>query len=142
MGTFSAKKNEVNRKWWVVDLDQKVLGRAATRIATVLKGKNKAIFTPHVDTGDFIVAINASKMRLTGNKLEQKKYYRHSGYPGGIKEVTAGDLMETKPQDVLMKAVAGMLPKNILGRQLLKKLKVYSKDSHPHKAQMPEELKI
>jgi len=142
MSTFSAKKKEVDRKWWVLDLDQKVLGRAATRIASILKGKNKAIFTPHVDTGDFIVAINASKMLLTGKKLEQKKYYRHSGYPGGIKEVSAGQLMETKPQDVLSKAVAGMLPKNILGRQLLKKLKIYAGGEHPHSAQKPEELKL
>ncbi len=142
MKTFQAKKKDINFKWYVVDLDNKILGRAASKIANVLRGKTKPLFTPHVDTGDFVVAINASKIALTGNKLERKEYYWHTGYPGGIKSVTAEKLLRTKPERILEEAVKGMLPKNILGKALLKKLKIYAGAEHPHKAQMPQELKI
>ena len=142
MKTFQAKKKDMNFKWYLVDLDNKILGRAASKIANVLRGKNKPLFTPHVDTGDFVVAINASKIALTGNKLEQKEYYWHSGYPGGIKSVTAGKLLRTKPEKMLEEAVKGMLPKNILGRSLLKKLKIYSGAEHPHEAQKPTALTV
>ncbi|HBF13224.1 MAG TPA: 50S ribosomal protein L13 [Deltaproteobacteria bacterium] len=138
MATYQAKKGLVERKWHVINLEDKVLGRAATQIANILRGKNKAQYTPHVDVGDFVVAINASKIRLTGNKLEQKQYYWHSSYPGGIKSVSAQKLLKTKPNQVLIEAVKGMLPKNILGRKLIKKLKIYSGADHPHVAQKPE----
>jgi large subunit ribosomal protein L13 len=142
MKTTSAKNTDVVRKWHVVDADGMVVGRLATRIAMILRGKNKPIFTPHVDTGDFVIIVNADKVRFTGNKLEQKTYYRHTGYIGGIKQKTAGDIMKTTPERILMSAVRGMLPKNRLGRQQLKKLKVYRGAEHPHKAQNPEELNL
>lgn len=142
MKTTSAKNTDVVRKWHVVDADGMVVGRLATRIAMILRGKNKPIFTPHVDTGDFVIIVNADKVRFTGNKLEQKIYYRHTGYIGGIKQKTAGDIMKTAPERILMSAVRGMLPKNRLGRQQLKKLKVYRGAEHPHKAQNPEELNL
>ncbi len=142
MGTYNAKKNEVERSWYIVDADNKVLGRVASKIATVLRGKHKPVFTRHVDTGDFVVVINAEKVHLTGNKLENKQYYRHSGYPGGLKVTNAKEMLEKKPENIIRYAVRGMLPKNRLGRQQFKKLKVYSGTDHPHKAQMPEELKI
>lgn len=142
MKTTSAKNTDVVRKWHVVDADGMVVGRLATRIAMILRGKNKPIFTPHVDTGDFVIIVNADKVRFTGNKLEQKIYYRHTGYIGGIKQKTAGDIMKTTPERILMSAVRGMLPKNRLGRQQLKKLKVYRGAEHPHKAQNPEELNL
>ena len=142
MKTTSAKKTDVVRKWHVVDANGMVVGRLATRIAMILRGKNKPIFTPHVDTGDFVIIVNADKVRFTGNKLEQKTYYRHTGYIGGIKQKTAGDIMKTTPERILMSAVRGMLPKNRLGRQQLKKLKVYRGADHPHKAQNPEELNL
>lgn len=142
MKTTSAKNTDIVRKWHVVDADGMVVGRLATRIAMILRGKNKPIFTPHVDTGDFVIIVNADKVRFTGNKLEQKIYYRHTGYIGGIKQKTAGDIMKTTPERILMSAVRGMLPKNRLGRQQLKKLKVYRGAEHPHKAQNPEELNL
>ncbi|MDA8170109.1 MAG: 50S ribosomal protein L13 [Nitrospiraceae bacterium] len=142
MKTRFARKDEIERKWYVVDASDLVLGRLATKIATYLRGKHKAIFTPNVDTGDFIVVINAEKVRLTGKKIDQKVYYRHSNYPGGLKEETARRLLERKPERVMESAVWGMLPKNRLGRQMIKKLKVYSGPEHPHMAQQPETLSI
>jgi large subunit ribosomal protein L13 len=142
MSTSIAKKADLQKDWYVVDLEDKVLGRAATEIARVLRGKHKPIFTPSVDTGDFVIVVNADKVRLTGNKLSQKTYYRHSGYPGGIRSVTAGKLLEQNPEEVIRKAVKGMLPKNKLGRQMFKKLKVYASSDHPHQAQQPKELKL
>lgn len=142
MATYTAKKSENPKRWYLVDLDSKVLGRAATQIANILRGKTKPQFTPHMDTGDFVVAVNASKIILTGRKLEQKDYFWHSGYPGGIKSVSASKLMTTKPERILMEAVKGMLPKNALGKNLIKKLKIYPGSDHPHKAQKPAEFKI
>ena len=138
MKTFSAKKEEVERKWVLVDAEDQVLGRTATEIARILRGKNKPIFTPHVDTGDFVVVVNVEKIRLTGNKLRDKMYYRHTGYVGHIKQINARDLMSRKPEEVLRHAVRGMLPKNSLGRKMLKKLKLYAGPDHPHAAQKPE----
>jgi large subunit ribosomal protein L13 len=142
MGTYSAKKEDVKRAWHVVDANGKTLGRLATVVASVLKGKNKPIYTTHVDTGDFVIVVNADKIHLTGRKLDQKMYYRHSGYPGGFKSITAGKLMQTNPEDVIKKAVEGMLPKTRLGKQMFSKLKVYSGDKHPHSAQCPAEMGI
>jgi len=140
MKTQYAKKGEVDRRWYVVDAKDAVLGRLATKIATYLRGKNKPVFTPNVDTGDFIIVINADKVRLTGRKLDNKVYYHHTGYIGGIKAQTAKTLIEKHPEQIIEKAVWGMLPKNTLGRQMLKKLKVYKGAEHPHKAQAPEIL--
>jgi len=142
MKTFSAKPHEVQRDWFVVDGTDKVLGRLASAIAHRLRGKHKAIYTPHVDTGDFIVVVNVEKIKVTGNKAQDKKYYRHSGYPGGITETTFGKMQERFPGRALEKAVKGMLPKGPLGYAMLKKLKVYSGDSHPHSAQQPRALEI
>ena len=142
MKTYSAKSSDVERKWWIVDLEGKTVGRAASEIATLLRGKHKPIFTPHVDTGDFVVCINADKVVFTGNKLDQKNYYHHSGYPGGLKSITAKDLLEKDPTAVMQAAVKGMLPKNKLGRQVIKKLKVYAADTHPHEAQKPETYEL
>ena len=142
MKTRSAKKSEVDRKWYLVDANDLVLGRLASRIAIYLRGKHKAIFTPHVDTGDFIVVVNAGKVRLTGKKLDQKVYYRHSNYPGGLRSETARSLLARRPEQVLVNAVSGMLPKNRLGRQMIKKLKVYSGPEHPHSSQQPQALSI
>jgi large subunit ribosomal protein L13 len=142
MTTFDAKKGEVDRSWYVVDAESKVLGRLATRVADVLRGKHKPIFTPYVDAGDFVVVINAEKVHLTGTKMENKKYYRHSGYPGGLKVTTPAELLRKKPEAIIMNAVKGMLPKTKLGRQQLKKLKVYAGKDHPHQAQQPNELKV
>lgn len=142
MKTQVAKKEEVTRGWFLVDADNKVLGRIATEIAKVLRGKNKPIYTPSVDTGDFVIVVNAEKIALTGKKLTDKVYYHHSGYIGGIKSITAGKLLEKKPEDILRIAVRGMLPKNKLGRHMLKKLKVYSGGEHPHKAQQPKVMEI
>ncbi|MDA8172776.1 MAG: 50S ribosomal protein L13 [Nitrospiraceae bacterium] len=142
MKTRSAKKSEIEQKWYVVDAKDLVLGRLASRIAVYLRGKHKAIFTPHVDTGDFVVVVNAERVRLTGKKLEQKVYYRHSNYPGGLKSETAKSLLARRPEQVLVSAVSGMLPKNRLGRQMIKKLKVYSGPEHPHAAQQPQALSI
>jgi len=142
MKTYSAKKEEVKRDWFLIDAKDKVLGRLASEIAKRLRGKHKPIYTPHVDTGDFIVVINAEKIRLTGKKLDKKMYYRHSGYPGGIKSFTARKLLQKKPEELLRLAVKGMLPKNSLGRKMLKKLKIYCGESHPHEAQKPQLLEI
>jgi len=140
MKTQFAKKGEIERKWYVVDAKDAVLGRLATKIATYLRGKNKPVFTPNVDTGDFIIVINADKVRLTGRKLDDKVYYHHTGYIGGIKAQTARSMMDKQPEKIIEKAVWGMLPKNTLGKQMLKKLKVYKGAEHPHKAQAPEIL--
>lgn len=142
MSTVSAKTEEVQRKWYVVDANNVVLGRLASQVAAVLKGKHKPIYTPHVDTGDFVVVVNAEKVQLTGNKRDEKTYYHHSGYPGGLKSITADKLLDKRPEDVISFAVKGMLPKNPLGRKMFGKLKVYAGSEHPHSAQKPEELKI
>ena len=142
MKTQVAKKEEVTRDWYLVDVDNKVLGRVATQIANVLRGKNKPTFTPSVDTGDFVIVVNAEKIALTGKKFSDKTYYSHSSYPGGLKEITAGKLIEKKPEELLKKAVKGMLPKNKLARHMLKKLKIYAGDAHPHSAQNPKNLNI
>jgi large subunit ribosomal protein L13 len=142
MKTFSAKPHEVRRDWFVVDATGKNLGRLATEIARRLRGKHKAEFTPHVDTGDYIIVLNAGKVAVTGNKLEDKVYYRHSGYPGGLKSIVLKDLLATKPERAIEYAVKGMLPKNPLGRAMFRKLKVYAGAEHNHKAQMPKALEI
>ena len=142
MKPFSAKPHEVQRDWFVVDGTDKVLGRLASAIAHRLRGKHKAIYTPHVDTGDFIVVVNVEKIKVTGNKALDKKYYRHSGYPGGITETTFGKMQQRFPGRALEKAVKGMLPKGPLGYAMLKKLKVYAGDNHPHSAQQPRALEI
>jgi large subunit ribosomal protein L13 len=142
MSTEVAKEKDIQRQWYVVDLEGKVLGRAATEIARVLRGKHKAIYTPSVDTGDFVVVVNADKVHLTGNKMLAKNYYRHSGYPGGIRSINAQDLLQKKPEMVIQAAVKGMLPKNPLGRKMFSKLKVYAGADHPHSAQQPKELAV
>ncbi|HPC85011.1 MAG TPA: 50S ribosomal protein L13 [Smithellaceae bacterium] len=140
--TFSAKAGQVKQDWYVVDASGKVLGRLASEIALRLRGKHKAVYTPHVDTGDFIVVVNAEKVTLTGKKLTDKIYYSYSGYPGGLKETAAGKMLAEKPENLIRMAVAGMLPKNNLGRKMLKKLKVYSGNAHPHEAQCPQNLAV
>ena len=142
MKTFVAKEQEVDKKWYLVDAEDKILGRLATQIATRLRGKHKPIFTPHADTGDFVVVVNAEKVALSGKKWDKKIYYRHSGYIGGLKEISARKLLEKKPEDVLWLAVKGMLPKNSLGRRQLKKLKIYVGPENPHEAQQLEALEI
>ncbi len=142
MKTFIAKEQEIDKKWYLVDAKDKVLGRLATQIAMRLRGKHKPIFTPHADTGDFVVVINADKVTLTGRKWTNKIYYRHSGYIGGLKQISAKKLHEKKPEDILRFAVRGMLPKNSLGRRQMKKLKIYAGANHPHEAQQPEKLEI
>ena len=142
MKTFSAKPHEVTRDWFVVDASGKVLGRLAAEIARRLRGKHKAIYTPHVDTGDYIVVVNVDKIRVTGNKATDKKYYRHSGYPGGIYETTFEKLLQRHPERVLEKAVKGMLPKGPLGYAMLKKMKCYAGNAHPHTAQQPKVLEL
>ncbi|MCG6552418.1 MAG: 50S ribosomal protein L13 [Candidatus Magnetominusculus sp. LBB02] len=142
MRTRFMKKDEFERKWYVVDAKSKVLGRLATRIAIYLRGKNKPIFTPNADTGDFIIVVNAEKIKLTGNKLNDKVYYHHSGYIGGIKSETAKDRLQRQPDKLFKAAVWGMLPKNRLGRAMIKKLKIYRGEKHPHAAQKPEALDI
>ncbi len=142
MKTYVAKKDNVERSWLLIDAEDQVLGRLATRVAHILRGKNKPVFTSHVDTGDFVVIINAEKVRLTGNKLDDKMYYRHSGYPGGIKGVNAREMLEKKPEQVIKTAVKGMLPKNRLGSRMISKLKVYAGPDHPHEAQRPEKIEF
>ncbi len=142
MKTFSANKDAVERNWYLIDAKDKVLGRIAVEIARRLRGKHKPIYTPHADAGDFIIVVNAEKIALTGKKLDDKFYYRHTGYPGGIKSVAAGKLQQQKPGEILKIAVKGMLPKNSLGRMMLKKLKVYAGSDHPHEAQRPQPLEI
>jgi large subunit ribosomal protein L13 len=141
--TKSAKPAEVEHKWYVVDAADQVLGRLSTRIATILRGKHKAIYTPHVDTGDHVIVVNAEKVKLTGRKLEQKTYYRHTGYTGSLKEITAAKVLAGPHADrVIRTAVKGMLPKNSLGRQMFRKLKVYRGPEHPHAAQQPKEMPL
>ncbi len=142
MSTYMAKKEEVERKWRLVNAEGKVLGRLATEIANILRGKDKPVFTPHVDAGDFVVVVNAEKVRLTGKKLSDKVYYHHTGYPGGIKGITAGKLLEEKPEKLIEEAVKGMLPKNKLRKVFMKKLKIYAGSEHPHGAQQPEPASI
>jgi large subunit ribosomal protein L13 len=142
MKTFVAREEDVDKKWYVVDAENKVLGRLATQIAVRLRGKHKPIYTPHADTGDFIVVVNAKKVAMTGSKLDRKMYYRHSGYVGGLKQISARKLLEKKPEEIIRYAVKRMLPKNSLGRRQLKKLKIYAGPEHPHQAQQPEKLEI
>lgn len=142
MKTQFAKKGDVERKWYLVDANGAVLGRLAVKIANCLRGKNKPIFTPNCDTGDFVIVVNAEKVKLTGRKLDNKIYYSHSGYPGGLKAETARKRLSTKPEKILTDAVWGMLPKGSLGRAMIKKLKVYKGSEHPHKAQKPEILSV
>ena len=142
MKTFTPKPEDVQRKWWVVDAEGKVLGRLASEIATVLRGKRKAIYSPHLDTGDFVVVINADKIRLTGNKEETKRYFRHTGYMGGENFIPFKDMLANHPERVIELAVKGMLPKNNLGRLMRRKLKVYAGPNHPHEAQQPQPLEI
>jgi large subunit ribosomal protein L13 len=142
MKTFVAKEQDIAKKWYVVDAKDKVLGRLATQIAMRLRGKHKPVFTPHADTGDFVVVINADKVALTGRKWDKKIYYHHTGYIGGLKQITAKKLLEKKPEDLVRFAVRGMLPKNSLGRRQLKKLKIYVGTDHPHAAQQPKILEI
>lgn len=142
MKTFMANAATVERKWFVVDAEGKTLGRLAAEVAKILRGKHKPTYTPHVDTGDHVIVINASKVALTGKKLIQKTYFRHSGYPGGTTFTTAGKMLADRPERVIELAVKGMLPKNTLGRQMFRKLKVYSGSEHPHAAQQPEVLDI
>ncbi len=142
MKTFQAKKEEVRHQWYLVDAEGKVLGRLAAELAKVLRGKNKPIYTPHVDTGDFVIVVNAGKVALTGKKMKDKIYYRHTGYPGGIREMSAEKLMAKKPAEIVRIAVRGMLPKTSLGRQMIQKLKIYTGPTHPHEAQKPIPLEI
>lgn len=142
MKTFVPKKEQIEKKWWLVDADGKVLGRLATEIAILLRGKRKPEFVNFLDCGDFVIVINAERIKLTGKKMEQKKYYSHSGYPGGIKEITIKELLEKKPEEIIKKAVWGMIPKNKLGRETYKKLKVYRGSHHPHEAQKPVEYQF
>ena len=142
MSTYSAKKGDVSRNWVLIDASDKVLGRLAADVASILRGKTKPEYTPHADVGDFVVIINAEKIKLTGNKLDQKMYYHHSGYVGGIKGKSAKQLMEKNPEEIIKHAVKGMLPKNNLGRAMYKKLKVYAGERHPHEAQMPQEINL
>lgn len=138
MRTYMAKPGEVDRKWWVVDAEGKTLGRLASEVAAIIRGKHKPTYTPHVDGGDFVIVINASKVKLTGKKLENKKYYRHSGHPGGLKVTTAKEMLAKKPERMVELAVHGMLPKNRLGERMKLKLKVYAGSEHPHQAQQPQ----
>jgi large subunit ribosomal protein L13 len=138
--TYSAKPGDVERKWWIVDAEGKTLGRLATEIAIVLRGKNKPQYTAHIDTGDFVVVLNAGKVAVTGKKLTDKRYYWHSGYPGGLHSRSLGEMLERRPNEALRKAVKGMLPKNRLAARQITKLKIYSGSVHPHAAQKPEEL--
>jgi large subunit ribosomal protein L13 len=142
MRTYQATPQDRERVWYVVDADGKTLGRLATQIADVLRGKRKPTYTPHVDVGDFVIVVNAEKVAVTGDKREKKLYWRHSGYPGGIRSRTLGDLLEKRPEEVIRKAIKGMLPRNRLARQQLRKLKVYAGPEHPHQAQKPEQLEI
>ena len=140
--TYSAKRGDIQEKWWVVDAEGMVLGRLASVVAARLRGKHNPLFTPHVDCGDFIIVVNADKIVLTGRKRQQKMYYHHSGYIGGLKEITAEKLLEKRPEDLVRFAVKGMLPKNSLGRSMFKKLKVYAGSEHPHQAQQPQSFDV
>ena len=140
--TWNAKPGELDRRWYLVDAEGKTLGRLATQIADMLRGKGKPQYTPHVDTGDFVVVVNAEKVRVTGKKLDEKIYYRHSGYPGGLKERSLREELKRRPTEVLRKAVKGMLPRNRLARQQITKLKIYAGPEHPHEAQKPQPLDV
>ncbi len=140
--TYVVKPSDIKREWYLVDAGGKTLGRLASEIAKILQGKHKPIYTPHLDVGDYVIVINAEKVRVTGKKLDQKIYYRHSGYPGGLKSISLREQLKKHPTRVIRTAVKGMLPKNRLGRKMIKKLKVYSGDSHPHQAQKPKLLEI
>ncbi len=140
--TYSPKPDDIQREWFVVDAKDQTLGRLATQVATLLRGKHKPIYAPHADVGDFVIVINADKIRVTGDKLDQKVYYRHSGYPGGIKSRTLRELLNRYPDRVIRLAVRGMLPKNRLGRATIKKLKIYAGDKHPHQAQQPKPYEL
>jgi large subunit ribosomal protein L13 len=142
MRTYQAKPSDRQRNWVVVDAEGKTLGRLATQLADLLRGKRKPTYTPHVDVGDFVIVVNAEKIVVTGNKLEAKRYWRHSGYPGGIRSRTLGEQLERRPEEVIRRAVKGMLPRNRLARQQLRKLKVYAGPDHPHSAQKPEALEV
>jgi large subunit ribosomal protein L13 len=142
MKTYSAKPGEVTREWWLVDAEGQTLGRLATLIADTLRGKRKPQYTPHVDTGDFVIVVNAERIVVTGNKLDQKRYYRHSGYPGGLRSRSLRDQLERRPTEVIRTAVKGMLPRNRLARQQLTKLKIYAGPEHPHEAQAPKPLPL
>ncbi len=142
MKTYSVKASDIKRDWYIVDAQDKILGRLATEVATILRGKHKPQFTPHMDMGDFIIVVNAEKIKVTGKKLEQKIYYRHSGYLGGLKEENLEKVLAEKPEQAVMRAVKGMLPSSKLGRAMLKKLKVYAGGEHPHEAQAPKQLDI
>lgn len=142
MSTYTARPADIDRKWYVVDAEGKTLGRLATEVAKVLRGKHKPIYTPHMDTGDFVIVVNAERIVLTGNKLNDKLFFRHSGYPGGLRVINYARLLETHPERAIERAVKGMLPHNRLGRQLYRKLKVYRGPEHPHKAQKPAPLEI
>ena len=142
MKTFVTKPAEVDRKWYVVDAEGQTLGRLATKLAETLRGKHKTIYSPSVDCGDYVIVINAEKIAVTGNRMDDKMYHRHSGYPGGLTSVTLRRLLETYPERAIQSAVKGMLPKNSLGRQMLKKMKVYAGTEHPHQAQQPETLEL
>jgi large subunit ribosomal protein L13 len=142
MKTYQAKKEELEHQWYLVNAEGKILGRLATKLADLLRGKTKPTYTPHLDTGDFVVVVNAGKVTLTGKKMKDKIYYHHTGYPGGIKETSAEKLLAKKPTEMIRMAVRGMLPKNSLGRQMLRKLKVYAGPNHPHEAQKPVPLEI
>lgn len=142
MKTYSVKKEEIQHEWFVVDAEGQILGRLASKVAQILRGKHKPIYTPSMDCGDFVIIINADKIRVTGNRLDDKVYYRYSGYPGGLKEITMRDQLAKHPHRILKLAVKGMLPRNRLGRQMFKKLKVYADANHPHTAQKPKQLDL
>jgi large subunit ribosomal protein L13 len=142
MKTYQAKKEELDRQWYLVNAEEKVLGRLAAELVKILKGKNKPTYTPHMDTGDFVIVVNAGKVALTGKKMKDKIYYHHTGYPGGIKEINAEKLLAKKPTEMIRMAVKGMLPKNSLGRQMIRKLKIYAGPNHPHEAQKPVTINL
>jgi large subunit ribosomal protein L13 len=142
MKTIFVKPKDVERKWWLVDAEDQVLGRLSSRIVNVLRGKHKAIYSPHMETGDYVIIVNAEKVKITGNKLENKVYHRHSRYPGGLKTETLGKVMASKPTFALEHAIKGMLPKGKMGRKLFRNVKVYAGSSHPHEAQKPEKLEL
>ena len=142
METYIPKLNEIKQKWLIVDADGQILGRLASEVASILRGKNKPIFTPHMDVGDHVIIINAGKIRVTGKKAKTKKYYRHTGYPGGLRSDSYSDLIKSNPAKILEKAIWGMLPHNKLGKKIYKKLKIYAGNEHPHEAQKPEKIEI
>lgn len=142
MKSFMATAQTLDKEWFVVDAQDAILGRLATQVALILRGKHKPTYTPHADAGDFVIVVNANKVRLTGRKMDQKMYYWHTGYPGGIKGRTAREMLDRKPEEVLRRAVKGMLPKNNLGRAMMSKLKIYASPEHPHQAQQPKQLGV